>query len=257
MTIIVPFIGSLLLFNQHIVDLLTLSPDLVAHWMKLPEGTADVVARQITLSRLYYVYFGLTFLGFGSALFSLSCPQIVKDYASSTEYVQAENLITTTTRIALIVSQISISFTQWAGGEFSMMPGVIRRLGLPSDFMNLYSVAILEVFSELPEEFPSGDDPISNTDHPFYDDEGRPNSDRIALALISGRRVVQGFVRALGKVAGTDKYRNDMLALHYLALDNTKPRLRVFVSFLYASGFILLSIPTVITFAQVSWHLLN
>ncbi len=28
LTIVVPFLGSLLLFNQHVVELLTLSPDL-------------------------------------------------------------------------------------------------------------------------------------------------------------------------------------------------------------------------------------
>src|SRR6266403_3176848 len=91
LTIVVPFLGSLLLFNQHVVDLLTLSPDLVRRWLKLPVSGSDEIARQLTLSRLYYVYFGLTFLGLGSALFALFCPQIVKNYASPVECVQVES----------------------------------------------------------------------------------------------------------------------------------------------------------------------
>lgn len=57
LTIVVPFLGSLLLFNQHVVELLTLSPELVRRWMNHTASGAEDAARQITLSRLYYVYF--------------------------------------------------------------------------------------------------------------------------------------------------------------------------------------------------------
>jgi hypothetical protein len=95
LTIVVPFLGSLLLFNQHIVEILTLSPDLISRWMNISIANSEDVARQVTLTRLYYVYFGLTFLGFGSAFFALFCPLIVKSYASAIECVQAESALVT------------------------------------------------------------------------------------------------------------------------------------------------------------------
>src|SRR4051794_6374822 len=74
LTIVVPFIGSLLLFNQGVVDVLTLSPELVRRWLHISAETSADAARKLTFARLYYVYFGLTFLGIGSALFVLFCP---------------------------------------------------------------------------------------------------------------------------------------------------------------------------------------
>jgi len=278
LTIVVPFLGSLLLFNQHVVDLLTLSPDLVRRWMKLSVEASEVMARQLTLSRLYYVYFGLTFLGVGSALFAMFCPQIVKNYASSIGCVQAESSLVTGSRIALIVSDVSLSYAQWLDEEHfvARLPSTIRQLGLPDDFFNLCSVALVEVFSDLPSELfehnPSTSapqassqqasasersGPINDPDEPFYDRRGQPAPDRIALALVSGRRRIQWFVRAFHKEAGSEKHRNDMLALHYMALDNTRPRLRILVAFFYGLGFALLAIPTVITFAQLTWHILH
>ena len=79
LTIIVPFLGSVILFNQVVVDLLILSPELVRRWFHLDgqtEQAIHAIAHNLTLSRLYYVYFGLSFLGFGSSLFALFCPTV-------------------------------------------------------------------------------------------------------------------------------------------------------------------------------------
>src|SRR3954447_15866950 len=78
LTIVVPFLGSLMLFNQSVVDVLTLSPELVRRWLQLSASETADAARKLTLSRLYYVYFGLSFLGIGSSLFVLFCPLEIK-----------------------------------------------------------------------------------------------------------------------------------------------------------------------------------
>ena len=43
----------------------------------------------------------------------------------------------------------------------------------------------------------------------------------------------------------------------YIALDNTRPRLRLLVVFFYGVGFTVLAIPTIITFTQLAWYLVR
>jgi hypothetical protein len=125
----------------------------------------------------------------------------------------------------------------------------------------------LEVFNDMPSElFPAQEDrsladstqsdDLLNPDEPFYDLEGRPDPVAIAQSLVSGRRIVQWFVRAFDKAAATEGHRNDMLTLHYMALDHSEPLLRLLVCLFYAIGFSLLAIPTVLTFVRLAWHML-
>ncbi|WP_128971386.1 hypothetical protein [Bradyrhizobium tropiciagri] len=247
---------------------------LIRRWLNLPMNGAEEVARQITLSRLYYVYFGLTSLGFGSALFALFCPLIVKSYASAIECVQAESSLVTRSRVALLLSEVSRRYIDALGfDEYDDMAprGIITRMSEPDDFINLCSVAILEIFSDLPpEHFEKPPEPtvsleadgsptpieIDPNDEPFYDKRGRPDSYMIAKALTSGFRRLQWFTSAFQTQAASEAHRNDMLLMHYMALDNARPRLRVLVAFFYGVGFALLSIPTLMTFAQLAWHLI-
>ncbi|MGJ4957742.1 hypothetical protein ACQR1H_19010 [Bradyrhizobium sp. HKCCYLRH2015] len=283
LTIVVPFLGSLLLFNQHIVDLLTLSPDLVRHWFKLPLAASEGAARQLTISRLYFTYFGLTFLGFGSALFTLFCPQLVKQYASPLECVQAETSLVTRSRIVLIVSDVANAYLQWVDDD-PLARSIIQRIGRPNDFIDLCSVALVEVFSDMPPEQFGEEPPAEPTaqpdeptappneqieqdgpfglttdydDDPFYDHRGQPAPDKIAATLLSGRRLLQWFVTGFNEVAGSEKHRNDMLALQYMAMDNSKPLLRVMVAIFYGLGFVILTVPTISTFVQITWRLIR
>jgi hypothetical protein len=267
-----------------VVEFLTLSPDLVRRWINIPVSVADDTARQVTLSRLYYVYFGLTFLGIGSAFFALFCPLIVKNYASAIEYIQIESALVTKSRMGLMVSEVSLHFTSWWGEGPYEVPELVRRLGEPSDFLTLGSVAILEIFGDVPpdppfveadssvsEERPSpveeaepvdqsaatGNEANPFDNDPFYDFRGRPEPTKIAGVLHSGMRVYQGFIEDFYKQASSDKHRNDMLTLRYMALDNTRPLLRVIIACFYGLGFALLLIPTAITFFQVTWHIVR
>ena len=75
LTILVPFIGYLILFNNELVTYLQLTKEL----LNIEAGKPNE-----SISRLYFLYLGLTFIGFGSIAFSVFCPKIVK--SSSTEY---------------------------------------------------------------------------------------------------------------------------------------------------------------------------
>ncbi|WP_334366274.1 hypothetical protein [Bradyrhizobium sp. AZCC 1578] len=239
--------------------------------MNISASAADDTARQVTLSRLYYVYFGLTFLGIGSALFALFCPLIVKNYASAVEYIQMESALVTKSRIGLMVTELASHYSSWweEDGPYQM-PTLLRRLGEPIDFINLGSVAIIEIFADIPDppmdEIVSGDTESEAAmgvageeefEDDFYDRRGKPDPTKIANVLHSGARYHQPFVEDFSQQASTDKHRNDILTLRYMALDNSRPMLRVFVLTFYGCGFALLLIPTAITFLQLTWHVLR
>jgi hypothetical protein len=85
-----PFIGYAILFNQYVSEALKLSESLVP----------DLIAT--TTTRLYFVYFGLMFLGLGSIGYQIFCPWINKKYEDSAEYAEAEHAITSNTLNDLI-----------------------------------------------------------------------------------------------------------------------------------------------------------
>ena len=60
-----------------------------------------------TKTRLYYFYFGLTFLGIGSIIYKIGCPKIIQEYGSSRKYVREEKDMITDNRFYSICSQIN------------------------------------------------------------------------------------------------------------------------------------------------------
>src|SRR3954452_15966758 len=78
LTALVPFLGSLILFNQQLVDFLLLSPSLVGKWTGVTDQNAVTVSRAFTLGRLQLTYFGLCFLGISS----LRCPAEIKRFSN-------------------------------------------------------------------------------------------------------------------------------------------------------------------------------
>lgn len=149
LTIVVPFLGSLLMFNQAVVDVLTLSPELVRRWFHLTvENSADA-ARKLTLARLYYVYFGLTFLGVGSSLFVLFCPLDIKNYSTAIEYQTTEAPLVSKPKMTLIFPFIAYEYSRWMGDEVNRDSlGFMRGLGQPDDFHVLFSAVISEMYGD-------------------------------------------------------------------------------------------------------------
>ncbi len=79
LTIIIPLVGYLILFNDKIQDWLRLSSEIV--------GAAPVNGLE---PRLLLIYFGLCFIALASFLFSCGCPPEIKKYASPEEYIAEE-----------------------------------------------------------------------------------------------------------------------------------------------------------------------
>lgn len=146
LTIVVPFLGSLLLFNQSVVDFLMLSPELVGRWLHLSANETGGAAKKLTMARLYYVYFGLTFLGMGSALFVLFCPLEIKNYSTPIEYQTTEGAHVSKARMTLILPFVAFEYSRWMGDEiYHGEIGFIRGWGVPDDF-HVYSRQLLARF---------------------------------------------------------------------------------------------------------------
>src|SRR5258708_26382115 len=79
-SIVIPIIGYLILFNEKLQDYLRISSDLLGY--AHPEASS--------LPRLLFIYFGLCFVAFASALFSWFCPLQVKKFASVEEYIAGD-----------------------------------------------------------------------------------------------------------------------------------------------------------------------
>lgn len=262
LTIIVPFLGSIILFNQAVVDVLTVSPELVRRWLHLDGQSEDVraVAHSLTLSRLYYVYFGLSFLGFGSSLFALFCPTIVKDHSSATHFQTAEIGLASKPRIHILMGEVAREayFWDWESEEDHIIlfttSMIVRRAGAPQEFVTLFHQVVNEIYAEWCRRNPNSE---AEDQLNYHDVRGLPHPQKIGAAIAYPRhRPETFFADEMRDASYEEATRSDVLALAYMAYDNTKPALRIWTVAFYAVGFGLLLIPTAQTFYSVLRSLL-
>jgi hypothetical protein len=81
LTVLIPLIGYLIIFNANVVHYLQLAKEFVG-LQNQPESAVS--------TRLLLIYFGLTSLAGGSAIYSLFCPWQVRHYGTSAAYVGGE-----------------------------------------------------------------------------------------------------------------------------------------------------------------------
>jgi hypothetical protein len=91
LTILVPVIGYLILFNSHLIEYFKLVIDMN---LNCCQETGSIWERTRSL-RIYYLYFGLTCVGFASIIFQARCPALIKAHPSSLQFIEREiNLVT-------------------------------------------------------------------------------------------------------------------------------------------------------------------
>lgn len=93
-----PFIGYLILFNNELVSYFELSNIFTGNSEKVGALSDGAI------SRLYYLYFGLTMLGITSIAFSFFCPITIKNHRNEYEYSESEVKIMTHSRLAVLVN---------------------------------------------------------------------------------------------------------------------------------------------------------
>jgi hypothetical protein len=88
LTIIMPLVGYIIIFNNHVVSALQLATDYFSS--DIEHSLLGNINGEFLASRLRLLYFGLFLLGVGSSLFTLLCPQKVKQYVDAVALAQRE-----------------------------------------------------------------------------------------------------------------------------------------------------------------------
>ena len=96
LTMIIPFVGYIILFNGHVVSLIN-----SVFMME------NVTNEEVTyISNLYFIYFGLTALGIATLIFQLLCPPLIKEYTSVRTYVESNIDFITEHRLVSLCNHI-------------------------------------------------------------------------------------------------------------------------------------------------------
>jgi hypothetical protein len=88
LTIIIPLLGYLIVFNSHVVSALQLATSYFSS--DIEHSLLGNVNSEFLASRLRLLYFGLFLIGIGSSLFTLFCPQKVKQYVDAVALAERE-----------------------------------------------------------------------------------------------------------------------------------------------------------------------
>lgn len=101
LTILVPVIGYMILFNASLVSHFELSNELFNE-----SNSSESPISSGNKSRLFYFYFGFFFLGLSTVLYKLVCPVIVKENSSAKSYVDEVSSTMTKLKIAKLVEVV-------------------------------------------------------------------------------------------------------------------------------------------------------
>ncbi|WP_416882183.1 hypothetical protein [Marivita sp.] len=229
LTALVPMLGLFLLFNQQ-TEVLFQFPEF------LNEDIGRDDSSELSVSNLYFTYFGLCALGVASLLFSALCPQEIQDQPNKELFVaQASSTETPVLSKSNFRHLLELHHSHvrdevsWENPEY---PGELE-----GDFHSLM------------EEF------YTKTDYGNEGSEGLPeiitgtgylDFTEFANMLWMNQRVVWPITLPVFELA--PQLAKDTAFVRFQALDYTRFRLRVAISAMYIFGFVLLIIPTLRVF---------
>lgn len=268
LTAIIPLLGVLLIFNETIASSLVLAPQFIS-------DIGQSADNDFSFSTLYFTYFGLCALGFGSIIFSLACPSDIQtqpnqlDFVASTPIGDSKNLAKSYLRYIINAFAnakdhnyedethipVNYSYPSSLEGE---MGGLLEELYLAAGFDNI------------DDEDGSGDPGVSNDssgDENESDDGDLPDFMEVmngagyldfthfGIAMASGARVYFSYTVPFYNQA--PNFSRDIAFLKYRTDDFSRFSLRILTTILYGFGFFLLSIPTIRTFFLLSKNALT
>lgn len=246
LTVIVPILGVTLIFNQETANFLTLSPEFI-------DDLGISESGNFSFSNLYFLYFGLCFLGFASALFSILCPADVSNQPNELMYIS--NIPSNETPVqakanfqVILNSYFETYFDPFKGEETMRWENPEYPGDLVGDFHNL----IQAMYSE--------------TD--FGDDE---NGDENMPAVIgaTGYPDFQAFAEMIWRSIAVEKvywipfketapiFAKDIAFLKFKSLDYSRMKWRLLIASLFLAGFLIALVPTVRTFFLLALNALS
>lgn len=100
MTMFIPIFGYLILFNENVIHFF--SPTL-----EISNLNSSLVENVDGKTKLYYIYFGLTFLGLATFLYQVTCPNLIKQYSSVRGYIKENVEFMTQNRVLSLSKHIT------------------------------------------------------------------------------------------------------------------------------------------------------
>ena len=98
LTIIMPLIGYMVIFNVHVVEYLNLSTSLFTGESSNGSVPAQTGPEFKESTRLLLIYYGLTLLGIASIIYQFFCPPLIKMYPYEGRYIESEIALMTNLR---------------------------------------------------------------------------------------------------------------------------------------------------------------
>ncbi|RUW62773.1 hypothetical protein [Mesorhizobium sp. M7A.F.Ca.US.008.03.1.1] len=257
LTILVPFIGYLIIFNQSLQSYVGLVFDKI-EYVSIPQSSSGAHA---TL-RFYNLYFGLLFLGIGSFLYTIFAPRQIKQHPLVADYVRYMDSIATENLTRASLDNLLEMFVRSNDDEQRHPMFGVPSLSFPSEISSLTHHFIRSVFlkSEWARKPPEPEPDDKNQQDEFQEDEahlgdlytgsGYLLTNVIVDRMYANRRFDLYFVDSMFTSALQNS--RDVFVLEHKALDCSNFLGRAVVSAFYALGFSILFIPTArITFAIV------
>lgn len=278
LTALVPFLGTLILFNKNIVEFLTVSTEFVRSMVHIQNGDAENAAQIFTLNRLILLYFGLSLLGLGSFAFNLTCPPEIRTHETAMEYITAEQPLITSFNIGVLVERIVSDYLYFHGEVTEAAPWTIDAAypePLRIQFINLIQsltasqedetdvsrseplVSEEEMQArevkrkELSEELGFEIDLEQSRFGPGgrYFSTGNLNVELVAHELIGRQHANRVFWEGVDSEA--KNYPTDLLMLRFRVANLSRPGFRLAIVSAYGLGFALLLFPTVESFVRI------
>ena len=89
LTVLVPAFGYIIIVGEHF-QTVTAAVELYIPTVQAAPASESSFLEKIVSLRLFFLYFGLTFLGLGSLVYQIFSPRLIKAYDSSNSYIIAE-----------------------------------------------------------------------------------------------------------------------------------------------------------------------
>lgn len=238
LTVLVPLVGIVLLFNEQVVTLLSLSQAFLKD-IGVSEGS------DFSINNLYFTYFGLCFLGVGSVVFAFCCPEDINGSGKLMDYViasaNARNSVLAKNNLEVVLYFYYKYLRDDTGCQHKQSPEYPKHLD--TDFQNL-----MQALSNAAQR----DDCEDLSPYPEITATGYPNYHSVAEAL--KKRTAAHKVYWIPLWDAAPSVGEDIAFLKFKTLDYSMFWARISISVLYFFGFIILSVPTVKVFFLVIGH---
>lgn len=260
-TILAPFIGAMILFNENIFQYMEPSK----HFLQLIgfEPAIDN-SSQYYQSRIYYLYIGLFLIGISSVIYSIFCPDTISNFSFIDEYTRSRVSLSSPTICTTSFESILTPYAIDAGVVSWHDKGITDTLSYDDKISSLTYSLLMRMWTDFKwdEEEVENDirrDTSKDNDELSFDEPGFHNSymlgtgyidlSYLAKDLIDSPRVMWGFTIPFKD--SSFKFQSDVYHLHYMVEDMSLPIQRLLCFLIYAVGFLFLIIPSIDTFVRV------